>query len=280
MNRLLVVMLCAGLFAPSIAEAVEITVVPAVALGKRADWKAAAKLEKRVLSALEKAGHTIKKAAKGAGKSALACKGDFACLAKVAGGGVSVSMVVWRVKRKRIPEVAVYAGSEQVAKLSGKMKRLKKLLKKVAAAIPAAPVKPEPVAAAEPAAVEEGAPTPAAVAAAAEVVSKPAPEPAPEPVPEPVPEPAPAAAPAVVTAPVAKSKGLSYGLLGTGAVLVGAGSYFGLQALSSRSAMAELPAGDDYDAEKEALSSNALLADVLIWPGLAVTGAGVYLMLQ
>ena len=83
-----------------------------------------------------------------------------------------------------------------------------------------------------------------------------------------------------LTAPAGKSKGLSYGLLGTGAVLVGAGGYFGLQALSSRSAMAELPAGDDYDAEKEALSSNALLADVLIWPGLAVTGAGVYLMLQ
>jgi hypothetical protein len=44
--------------------------------------------------------------------------------------------------------------------------------------------------------------------------------------------------------------------------------------------MSDLPAGAAYDAENEALTSNALLADVMVWPGLAVTGVGVYLLLQ
>jgi hypothetical protein len=267
MIRGLVLALVAGLIAPSVAAAVEVSVVPVVALGKRADWKAAAKLEKRVLRALKKAGHSIKKLSSDAGKLALACKGDFDCLGKLGGDGVSVSMVVWRVKRKRIPEVAVYDGSKQLAKISGKMKRLKKLAKKVVAAIPVALVAEQP----EPA---PASPVPEVKPAAVELVK--APEAA-----KPKPALVVAAPPVSGKKPnTEKSNTMAYAMLGTGGAMVGVGSYFGIQALANRSAMGSLPEGPEYDAELKAMKSNSLLADVISLPGLAVAGVGVYLLVR
>jgi hypothetical protein len=97
-----------------------------------------------------------------------------------------------------------------------------------------------------------------------------------------------------LAAPVAESSGastkppiLGYVLIGVGAVGVGVGSFFGIQALSTKSSAESLcpdvggsrrcPASAD-----EKLSSNkrdALIADVSIGVGIAAAAIGTYLVI-
>jgi hypothetical protein len=270
---------CLGLALPS--QAADLAQIPAIVAGKKpkgADWKAAAALEKIVQQAASKAGHNLTAMTGDAGKKALACKGNVDCLAKIAAGrtGFAVVIVVWALKNKRLGEVALFDLStmKKIGGANGPIDA--KLGAVLVAAIPAAveTVKEEPavtVAATEPAAAV------AAVSAGEEAK------------PEEVVKPAPKADQAQPEAPkvasdapaaTAKNNNLAYGLIGGGLALIGGGSFFGMKALGAHDELGKLPEGGERTDKITTMEENALLADVLFWPGLVCAGSGAYLLLK
>jgi hypothetical protein len=279
---------CLGLALPS--QAADLAQIPAIVAGKKpkgADWKAAAALEKIVQQAASKAGHNLTALTGDAGKKALACKGNVDCLAKIAAGrtGFAVVIVVWALKNKRLGEVALFDLStmKKIGGANGPIDA--KLGAVLVAAIPAAveTVKEEPavtVAATEPAAAV------ATVSAGEEawalrqkLQAKP----------EEVVEPAPKAEQAQPEAPkvasdapaaTAKNNNLAYGLIGGGLALIGGGSFFGMKAWYAHAELAKLAEGGERTDKITTMEENALLADVLFWPGLVCAGSGAYLLLK
>jgi hypothetical protein len=73
---------------------------------------------------------------------------------------------------------------------------------------------------------------------------------------------------------------LSYGLIGGGIAMIGGGSFFGQRALAEHDALKALPEGVERDNKIGQMKEAALMADVLIWPGIAVAGTGAYLLLR
>jgi hypothetical protein len=263
---------CLTLALPS--QAADLAQIPAIVAGKKAkgaDWKAAAALEKIVQQAATKAGHSLTALTGDAGKKALACQGNVDCLAKIAAGrsGYAVVIVVWALKNKRLGEVALFDLST-MKKIGGANGAIDaKLGAALVAAIPAA----VEVAKEEPAA-PVAAPEPVAVASAAEKAK-----------PEPNTDQAQAEveAPKVVSdAPAASSKGntLAYGLIGGGLSMVGGGAFFGMKALGAHDELGKLADGPDRTSKITTMEENALLADVLLWPGLVFAGSGAYLLLK
>jgi hypothetical protein len=72
-------------------------------------------------------------------------------------------------------------------------------------------------------------------------------------------------------------------LIGGGVVMAGVGGYFGMQALGLHGELADAnnPMTSEARTDKEdQMQKNALLNDVLLFPGLIAAGAGAYLLLQ
>ena len=261
--------------------------VPAVAMGKKADWKGAAALEKIVEKAVADAGHTLHKLKGDAGKKALACKGNVDCLAKVAAGndGLAVVIVLWKVKRKSIGEVGVYdiATGKKLGGGSGKVDAAlgAAVIKAIPAPPPPPPPAPEPAAAA--AAAPEAAPKSAPEAAKAGAEAPAVPAASAEAPAEAEAVAAAVAAPEVAAPAAPPGKGgkmLSYGLIGGGLAMVGGGAFFGQNALAEHEALKALPEGTERDTKIGKMKEAALLADVLLWPGLVAAGTGAYLLLK
>ena len=71
---------------------------------------------------------------------------------------------------------------------------------------------------------------------------------------------------------------LSWSVLGGGAALIGAGSYFGIAALNSAEKARNARVDNIYDQAKSDAESEALIADVTVTLGLAVAAGGLYLL--
>lgn len=258
------------------AGAAELSQIPAIVAGKKAkgaDWKAAAQLEKIVQAAAKKAGHNLTALGGDAGKKALACKGNVDCLAKIAAGkpGYAVVIVVWALKNKRLGEVGLFdlATMKKIGGASGPIDD--KLGEALVAAIPAPAPEPEP--APEPAvAAAEAAPKAAEAPAAGQPAA-----PAEEAAAAAAPEQAPAVATPAATA--SSDKTLSYALIGGGVAMIGGGAYFGMSALGLHNELTEPMSESDREAKVSDMKETALIADLLMFPGIAVAGAGAYMML-
>ena len=245
--------------------------IPGIVAGNKprtADWKAAAKLEKIVQAAAKAAGHNLTALGGDAGKKALACKGNVDCLAKIAEGkpGYAVVVVVWALKKKQLGEVGLFDLST-MKKIGGANGPIDdKLGAALVAAIPAPP-EPEPEPEPEPAAAEPVADAaPAGTEETDDAVEAPEQK---------------EAAPAVAAeAPSAQSNPtLSYALIGGGVAMIGGGAYFGVAALDLHDQLTQPLTTDVREDKVGEMKQSALMADVLIFPGIIAAGAGTYLLL-
>jgi tetratricopeptide (TPR) repeat protein len=73
---------------------------------------------------------------------------------------------------------------------------------------------------------------------------------------------------------------LSWSVIGGGVLLIGVGSYFGLNALDEAKTARETLDISEYEKSKEAAESSALITDVSLALGIATLAGGIYLMLS
>ena len=72
---------------------------------------------------------------------------------------------------------------------------------------------------------------------------------------------------------------MSYALIGGGVAMIGGGAYFGMSALGLHNELTEPMSESDREAKVSDMKETALIADLLMFPGIAVAGAGAYMML-
>jgi len=114
-------------FAP-VAQAAVAVVLPPIALGKKADWKAAGEVEKGLEAALGTDADLVTISAatgkdKTLGAKTIACKGESPCFGKLAAGfnadHALASLVIGRGKAQKLVMVLVKADGTEVDKFSG-----------------------------------------------------------------------------------------------------------------------------------------------------------------
>jgi TolB-like protein len=118
------------LFAPTVWAQIAV-VLPPVALGKKADWKAASSVEKALEAALGTDADLVSVSAAAAkdnklGQKVIACKGESSCFAELAKGFSAqhalASLVIGKGSKAKLVMVLVQADGSEVDKFSGKPK--------------------------------------------------------------------------------------------------------------------------------------------------------------
>jgi TolB-like protein len=126
----LLISLFALLFAPTVWAQTAV-VLPPVALGKKADWKAASQVEKALEAALSTEADLVGVSAAAAkdkklGSKVIACKGESPCFAELAKGFSAqhalASLIIGKKGKAKLVMVLVQADGTEVDKFSGKPK--------------------------------------------------------------------------------------------------------------------------------------------------------------
>ncbi len=73
---------------------------------------------------------------------------------------------------------------------------------------------------------------------------------------------------------------LSWGVIGSGVVLLGLGTYFGISALDQAEAARSATLQPNYNSAKQSAESDAITADISLSLGLIGVAGGIYLLLQ